>query len=80
MYVLSLRRCRQSGQAVGKPTELVRLELMTMPFAGICSTTELPVHIRLVAHVIIIIIIITTFKLIKALCLYMAVPYKRYFC
>ena len=38
-YVLSLRRCRQSGQAVGKPTDLVRLELTTMPFAGICSTT-----------------------------------------
>ena len=31
--------------AVGKPTDLVRLELTTMPFAGICSTTELPVHI-----------------------------------
>ena len=44
-YVLSLQRCRQSGQAVGKPTDLVRLELTTMPFAGICSTTELPVHI-----------------------------------
>ena len=32
-YVLSLRRWRQSGQAVGKPTDLVRLELTTMPFA-----------------------------------------------
>ena len=30
---------------VGKPTDLVKLELTTMPFAGICSTTELPVHI-----------------------------------
>ena len=33
--MLSLRRCRQSGQAVGKPTDVVRLELTTMPFAGI---------------------------------------------
>ena len=30
---------------VRKPAELVRLELTTMSFAaGICSTTELPVH------------------------------------
>ena len=50
-YALSLRRCRQSGQAVGKPTDLVRLELTTMPFAGICSTTELPVHIGQVGSV-----------------------------
>ena len=30
---------------VGKPMDLMRLELTTMSFAGICSTTELPVHI-----------------------------------
>ena len=36
---------------VGKPTDLVRLELTTMPFAGICSTTELPVHIGQVGSV-----------------------------
>ena len=46
-YVLSLRRCRQSGQAVGKPTDLVRLELTTMPFAGICPywTSRLSCHL-----------------------------------
>ena len=32
-------------QTRGKPSDLVRLELTTMPFAGICATTELPVHI-----------------------------------
>ena len=35
----------RATRPVGKPTDLVRLELTTMPFAGICSTTELPVHI-----------------------------------
>ena len=50
-YVSSLRRCRQSGQAVGKPTDLVRQELTTMPFAGIYSTSELPVHIGQVGSV-----------------------------
>ena len=38
-------------EPVGKPTDLMRLELTTMPFAGICSTTELPVHIGQVGSV-----------------------------
>ena len=31
-------------RTVGKPTDPARLELTTMPFAGICSTTELRIH------------------------------------
>ena len=31
-----------AARPVGKPTDLVRLDLTTMPFTGICSTTELP--------------------------------------
>ena len=30
-----------------QPTGLVRLELTTMSFVSICSTTELPVHIEI---------------------------------
>ena len=33
------------SRSVGKPTDLVNLELTAMSFAGIRSTTELPVHI-----------------------------------
>ena len=42
---------RTHDHAVGKPTDLVRLELTTMSFAGIYSTTELPVHIGQVGSV-----------------------------
>ena len=31
-------------RTVGKPTDPARLELTTMPFAGICSTTDLRIH------------------------------------
>ena len=33
---------------LGKPTDLVRLELTTILFTGICSTTELPVHSKII--------------------------------
>ena len=46
-YVM-LKLCVQLAalsRPVGKSADLVRLELTIMPFAGIYSTTELPVHI-----------------------------------
>ena len=47
LSVLSSQRCvGRVARPAGKPTDLERLELKTMSFAGICSTTELPVHTR----------------------------------
>ena len=51
LSVLSSQRCvgrvaRPAEKPTEKPTDLERLELKTMSFAGICSTTELPVHTR----------------------------------
>ena len=42
--------CR-AARPVGKPTNLVRIELATMLLVDICSTTELPVHIGQVGSV-----------------------------